>query len=753
MTQQDSFLFDAYPSATSSSMVAWVKSPTGTFPLKVPYQPSFCIQSDGRDLDWAERELAADRRVGWLRRVLARPAPGEPSVEMLEVRPYSLHDLIGVATRLRRAIRCHGYQFYDVDHVVEARWMHENRLYPLARLKDGLLAPADPGEREAFDPTLPELDCVRLKVDARVEGAVQTFDDALEAIHLDSEEDHVELRCAGPDDEARVLRAMGRWIKGKDPDVLVTHGGDSFDVPYLLRRIRAHRLQHEVQLGRHPDPDPEEPDIGESSHMTYGRIVYRGNAHYLRGRWHIDLSKKSLIDLPARETLDGILYLARLCNRRPQEVARNGPGASLQQRQIDKAREDGVVLPWKRNLAEREKDVMTLARLDRGGQIFFPRPGIVEDAWSCDFSAYYPSIVVARNLSSDTLDKPCCRETGAPIPDLGLRVCDVEHYKGHQRKVLEPVVMHRRHIKELLRRPDLPERKRVWAEAVKGELKGVGVVCFGYFRYRNARYGCAEVHQGIQAYGRHGMTRAMTLAQEHGFEAVHALTDCLILRNPGATERQLRPLLDEVQRELMVPMDIEGHYDWVVLLPRNHEPDVGVPNRYYGRFDTGEIKLRGIELRQHRTPPFIASAQKAMLDVLAQARTAEGFHARIPQALAVAERAAQELRSRRVRPDDLFVAVRASRPAAEYRSPTAPAVALAQLEAAGMPVLPGQTFKMLLTRSGSGVAGKQRAMAAGLLPSDAQYDVRGYLKLLARSAQGLLAPFGVHEAELVRRWS
>lgn len=729
-------------------MVAWVKSPQGTVPLRVPYQPSFCVQADGRDLAWAENELAADPRVGWTKRIQARPAPGDPFVEMLRVRPYNLHDLIPVATRLRRATHCHGLLLYDVDHAVEARWMHERGLYPLARLQPGRLAPADPSEREAFEAPLPDLAVVRLAVEVAVQGNRPAFTDPLTAIQLGPGT----LACAGPAEEPRVLRHFGALLRRHDPDVLLTRGGDAFDIPYLLHRIRAHGLQHEVQLGRHPDPDPQTPAIAESSHHTYGRIVHRGNAHFLRGRWHIDLSKKSLADLPERTSLDGILYLARLCNRRVQEVARNGPGASLQQRQIDKARELGAVLPWKRNLAERAKDVLTLARLDRGGQIFFPQPGIVEDAWSCDFSAYYPSIVVARNLSSDTLDQPCCRDSGVPVPDLGLRICDPQHNRGHQVHVLDPVVQHRRKVKALLRDPGLAPERRAWAEAVKGELKGVGVVCFGYFRYRNARYGCAEVHQGIQAHGRHGMTRAMTLAQEHGFDAVHALTDCLILRQPGAGEPAVRRLLADVEADLKVPMDIEGHYEWVVLLPRNHEPDVGVPNRYYGRFDTGEVKLRGIELRQHRTPPFIADAQQAMLDLLAPARTAEGFHARIPQALAVAHAAAQQLKSRRVRPGELVVAVRASRPASEYRVPGASAVALGQLEAAGLGVQPGQTFGMLLTRSGPGVAGRQRAVAAELAPPDAAYDVAGYLRLLARAAQGLLAPFGVREADLVRRW-
>ena len=71
------------------------------------------------------------------------------------------------------------------------------------------------------------------------------------------------------------------------------------------------------------------------------------------------------------------------------------------------------------------------------------------------------------------------------------------------------------------------------ARAVKSEHKALGVVCFGYFRYRNARFGCAEVHQAIQCMGRDSMTRARTLAQQEGFRMVHELTDCLFLQKKG----------------------------------------------------------------------------------------------------------------------------------------------------------------------------------------------------------------------------
>ncbi|MHB1261707.1 MAG: DNA polymerase domain-containing protein [Thermoplasmatota archaeon] len=659
---------------------------------------------------------------------------------MLRIQPFSFHDLRAVATDLRKAIRCHGYRFYDVDHVVESRWMAENGLYPLARLNHGLDGPlvaADPAERVAYDAALPPLVDLDLAVTARSEGTVPSFDDPLDSIRLGAKV----LECAGPKDERRVLRQLGRLLRAEDPDVLLTRGGDAWDVPYLLRRIRKHRLEDEVMLGRLPDPDPETPDMTSSSTMTYGRIRYRGEAFYLRGRWHVDLSKKSLDDLPDREGLHGILHVARLCNRRVQEVARTGPGAALQQRQIDVARSMGCVLPWKRNLAEREKDLLTLARLDRGGQIFFPKPGIYEDVWACDFSAYYPSIVTAYNLSSDSLECACCPDAPT-IPDLGMRVC--EKVDSHQRQVLQPIVDHRRRIKVLLRDPATPPSKRAWGEAIKGELKGMGVVCFGYFRYRNARYGCAEVHQGIQAYGRTGMTRSKEIAEEHGFEVLHALTDCLLLRKPGAPESEVRDVLAAIERELKLPMDIEGHYDWVVLLPRNHEPDVGVPNRYYGRFAGGDLKTRGIEVRRHDTAPFIRQAQKDMLAALGEARHL---------ALAVAHAAARLIRERRVPAHELSIRVRASRAADEYRSQTAAAAGLKELAAAGVAIEPGQAFEVILTASGSGKAAGSRGVASLLHGGEAmRYDVEAYLKRLARAAQGILAPFGVREAALAQAW-
>lgn len=303
--------------------------------------------------------------------------------------------------------------------------------------------------------------------------------------------------------------------------------------------------------------------------------------------------------------------------------------------------------------------------------------------------------------------------------------------------------------------PDL----RAKAQAIKSEHKALGVVCFGYFRYRNARFGCAEVHQAIQAYGRAGMTRAREIAQSEGYEMVHTMTDCTFLWRPGVTRADALRIARRIGDEVGVPMDVEGVYKWIVFLPsKTHSTtsDVGVPNRYYGKFEDGSLKVRGIEVQRHSTPPLVFEVQQGMLDVLGEADDAAGFHARIPRALAVAKAAALRLRRREVPPEDLAVMVQARMSVEEYRTPTRTRAALRRLRDAGTERRPGEYVQYIVQRSKGPWEGRVVPTDLGDTPDwlgtrGATYDIVEHLRLLARSVETLLAPFGYRE-ENVLRW-
>ena len=757
------WLFDAYPHPRRSSLVVWVKHGLRMHRREVEYRPAFCVLPDALPLEAAEAALEGDGRVMELRRVKRSVWLRGGEVEVLEVRPWNFHHIIPVATELRRATRTKGFLFFDVDHQPESRWMHGQGLFPMCRLTVGPGGPTlerDPEEdRFSLDYPTPDLKALRLEVKAARQAHEASFEDPLVSVRLGEET----ILCggAGGTREEEALREFGRLLSRADPDVLLTQHGDRWDIPYLLRRIKRHGLERAVRLGRDGDPDPDRPDQASKSIHTYGQWLFKTAAFYLRGRWHMDLSKKTLDSDDDRKDLHGILYLARISNRRPQDVNRNGAGYALQQMQVDAATDAGVALPWKRNLAEDWKDAATLCAVDRGGQIVNPTPGIYEDVAACDFSGYYPSIVVRHNLSSDTINCACCPD-GPVVPELGLHVC--RRHRGHQSEILRKLQPHRAFVKAIIRRAeavgDVDSDLLARARAVKSEQKALGVVCFGYFRYRNARFGCAEVHQAIQCYGREGMTRAREVAREMGFEMVHSMTDCAFLQKPGVTRAEARKVARRISTEVGLPMDVEGVYRWVVFLPsKTHSTssEVGVPNRYYGLFEDGRLKVRGIDVQRHITPPWIYDAQQAMLDVLGKAKDAAGFRARVPLALEEAKKAAENLRGRRVRTEDLGLMVQATRAVGEYRAATNTKRALQRLEAAGTKRQAGEYVKLVVARKSGPGPGRQTPVELldeeGLWGPSTQplYHVDHYLRLLARSVETLLAPFG-YEEERVLDW-
>jgi DNA polymerase-2 len=202
-------------------------------------------------------------------------------------------------------------------------------------------------------------------------------------------------------------------------------------------------------------------------------------------------------------------------------------------------------------------------------------------------------------------------------------------------------------------------------------------------------------------------------------------------------------------------MDVEGVYKWVVLLPsKTHttSSEVGVPNRYYGKFEDGKLKVRGIEVQRHSTPGWVFDAQQAMLEVFSRADTAAQFRALIPEALGKAKEAAARLRARQVDPDALGLMVQSTRAVEEYRANTATRNALKRLEGAGTKRRAGEYVKYVVARRQGPNGGRatpvelfgKRGLWEGE-PGQEVYHVESYLRLLARSVETLLAPFGYAE--------
>ncbi len=256
------------------------------------------------------------------------------------------------------------------------------------------------------------------------------------------------------------------------------------------------------------------------------------------------------------------------------------------------------------------------------------------------------------------------------------------------------------------------------------------------------------------------MTKAREVAQAEGYTMVHALTDCVFLQKPGVTRADAVRLARKITNGVGVPMDVEGVYRWLVLLPsKTHSTTspVGVPNRYYGKFEDGTLKVRGIEVQRHSTPPFLYDVQQGMLDVLAVADDAAGFRARIPLALRVAKEAAVRLQTHKVPIQELGLNVQASKAVEDYTADTGTKAALLQLRDAGTERRPGEFIQYVITRTEGPWVGRTKPVellnqaSPWFRGTTETYHVGAYLRLLARQVETLLAPFGYSE-EAVLEW-
>jgi len=264
---------------------------------------------------------------------------------------------------------------------------------------------------------------------------------------------------------------------------------------------------------------------------------------------------------------------------------------------------------------------------------------------------------------------------------------------------------------------------------------------FGYLGFKNARFGKIDAHIATCAFSRKVLKQAVAIAEAHGFQLVHGIVDSMWLRKPSATAEEYEELCTEISRELNLPISFEGIYKWVVFLNSKIDPRVPVLNRYYGIFQDGTLKVRGIDLRRHDTPGIVRQCQEEMLGVFSKANNSSEFKLLIPKALKVLERYAILLRKRKVPLEDLVIEKNLSKDPGEYTHKVPQAIAAQHLVKEGGTIHAGQRVNYILTHDWAGTPEKL-ALPPELADENTVYDSERYIDLLCSSATNLLLPMG-----------
>ncbi len=725
-------ILDVYPDPETSTMVTWLLDEGKATRVEEPYEPCFYVHSPAQDISRLAKTLEPLPQVKRLQLTAAKLTLGSSKhTIVLEVTPKTLHDLHALANLVDSWGGFQKYQLFNVDLRLPSRYLQERGVFCHAQVAwDGKRFILD-DTPWALDYTVPSFKILHLDVVAKKKG-VPSFQQPIPGITIDDE-------VIQEDNELDTILSVLKRIQQINPDVIATVNGDSLLFPFLYHRAKLCGIQHLMNLGREKRRKKNNlrPIKKAKSYFSYGRIVYRPAFYTLQGRIHLDTAQSFFY---GESGLRGILDVARCANIPLQMLSRLGPGTAISQIEMNAAMAKGYLVPWKKNMPENWKTAEELLIADRGGLILEPVVGLHENVVELDYASLYPTIMVVHNISPETMLCACCPDSPKRVPQLGYHICTKQ--KGLLPEVLEPILQRRFCFKARA-------KNNTYDAAVYKDLqkawKWVLVVCFGYTGYRNARYGRIECHESITAFSRDILLTASEVAQQAGYEVLHGIIDSLWVKGASGCVRPFR-LARMIGHRTGIRMDVEGRYKWIVFLP-SKATGVGALTRYYGVFENGTMKVRGVELRQHNTPVFLKNAQQGMLAVFKKARTGEEFCVLIPEAVETLRQCAAALRNGVVPRSELLWTTTVSRDITSYMVHTLPKSALLQLQDRGVHIQPGQSVRYFVSDEASRDY-KRRVCLAETMQGAEDIDVGYYLRQLAKCAESILIPFGYTREKL-----
>ena len=623
--------------------------------------------------------------------------------------------------------------YYDADIPIDIRYAAQTGVFPLARC---LVQVTQEGEIQALetldspwsiDAPLVPLQVMSLVPDSNPDHREPT---SLK-VHQGGKGYSFSFR-----EERGLLVKLRALLLRYDPDLLLTVWGDNWLIDKLYQLMEKHQVS--LPLNREGGRQVERRE--ERYYHSYGGVIYRGPQARLFGRIHISTENTVMYH---DYGLEGVFEMARVTSLRIQTAARVSPGTGISSMQILTALRQGVLVPWHKQQVEWPKSAYRLLQSDRGGMVYQPTIGLHANVAEIDFISMYPSIMEHFNISPETIGKKGVNSTF--VPELALTID--QNQRGLVPDTLQPLLEKRIRIKQALAGMNPRDTRYRSYKAQSSAHKWLLVTCFGYLGYKNARFGRIEAHEAVTAYGREALLQAKEASEELGFQVLHMYVDGLWVQKEGADEiSDFQPLLERILDRTGLPVSLEGIYRWIAFLSSRPDPRVPVANRYFGIFQNGAWKVRGIELRRSDTPKWIKKVQEEILELLATATQAEELVRQLPRVHTLLQTRLSELRQGKIPPVELLVSQKLSRPLEEYKVPSPAARAAAQLARIGKYLTPGQRVRFLFMRGDPGVFAWDLAEK----PDPGSIDTDRYAELLCRAAFTLLQPLGVKEQTL--RW-
>ena len=756
--------------------------------IVVPWSSSIQVHADSKLLNnltkWLQLpEITKKFSVGKIRTIKKRLALDEFEMHnVLEINVLDNRNIRRIAQHIEARGGHHRYSLYSVDVHLAQRFFIELGISPFQLVEWNNDSFSILDENDSW----PKMKIIELVFGYNSTNGFDTINSYLNSIEIlawdnFSPTNIVDCKLVRGDSGGEFLLRFQHQIGRLDPDVIVTRGGDALHFAALDKLAK--ETGTEFNLSR-IDSKLEPRTMSRVVH-SYGQVIRKDAYFPLSGRLHIDLNASFIV----REGgILGLFELSRHSRQSPQDISRLSPGSVISAIQMRIAMEDGVLVPWKKNRAEDTKTAWELLVTDRGGLYLDSKPGVYTDVIELDYASLFPSIIATRNISPETLNCACCQTTtshptaecfvpldpvGAnrafrerarkdlftsklfpssnpsalQVPGLKTHTCARTH--GFLSRVVAPLIERRMELKMLRK------TKGDVYDLQQNALKWLLVTCFGYTGYKNARFGRIEAHEAICAWARDILLATISIAEDEGWNVLHAIVDCVWIENRNLETREEKIeralyLSEKISEKIGIPLEFEDMYDFIGFLPsRMHRS--GSLTKYWAHGQNG-FKLRGIASRQHSTCSWIRGLQETALEIIRNHVQKGGKCNSISVQEKIVKMMHEEINGvhcNNIELQKLVITKRVTKRIEDFSVSTRTQKALIRARRLGQIILPGRKVHYVATNPVSNLPESKVILSEELNErKNIDIDCQYYENLAIRAIWEILSPFGWSDEEI-----
>ncbi len=537
--------------------------------------------------------------------------------------------------------------------------------------------------------------------------------------------------------DGKIIKNFISEIRKIDPDIILTYNGDDFDWPYLRERCKKHEIS--LNVGR-DDSKPKwrggarrkvsitgrmnvdlyriaERDLRDVSVMSLEEVSDYLDVVNIDERkklppskigeyWDDDKLRDELFEYArddvistygiSDELLPTQIEFSRMTKQFLDDVTKMGRGRQVEWYLIAEAYGKGELIPNKGEYGKRKSDSYL------GGFVLKPKRGLHENVVSLDFSSMYPTLMVAYNISPDTL-----------IPKGKIGEYDEEEYykapevghaflkdrKGFFSEILKKLINRRVELKERL---DKEESKIL--DIRQSALKTLTNSFYGYTGWGAARWYRKECAEATTAWGREMIKEAISAAEDRNLEVIYGDTDSIFVKSLNEDEdiiEEVKDLRQKLNEELPLEIEIENLYETIFFTEKK--------KRYAGLTSNEEIKIRGLEVRRGDWCGLAKEIQKKIIEVILKQRDED-------TAVEIVKDTIEKLKNGGISLDKLVISKTLTKEISSYESRQAHVRAAEKAKRQGFEIVPGTKVRFLVTSRGGDTIG-DRSIPVSLLDS------------------------------------